>query len=81
MEHRRRESPTERPVEAVAVGAVHDAADDGDTQGTTKLTARPHTSKKKKVAKAAAASAVAVGAVMVAKRSMSKDEDEFEYTP
>lgn len=50
-------------------------------EGTTKLTARPHTSKKKKVAKAAAASAVAVGAVMVAKRSMSKDEDEFEYTP
>jgi hypothetical protein len=50
-------------------------------EGATKLTARPHTSKKKRAAKAAAAAGVAVGAVMVAKRSMSKDEDEFEYTP
>jgi hypothetical protein len=50
-------------------------------EGAAKLTARPHASKKKRVAKAAAAGAVAVGAVMVAKRSMSKDEDEFEYTP
>ena len=30
---------------------------------------------------AAAAGAVAVGAVVVAKKALSKDEDEFEYTP
>jgi hypothetical protein len=38
-------------------------------------------SKKRKVAKAAAVGAVAVGAAVVAKKAMSKDEDEFEYTP
>jgi hypothetical protein len=38
-------------------------------------------SKKRKVAKAAVVGAVAVGAAVVAKKAMSKDEDEFEYTP
>jgi len=33
------------------------------------------------VAKAAAVGAVAVGTVVVAKKALSKDEDEFEYTP
>jgi len=46
-----------------------------------KITAPPKTSKKKKVAKAAAVGAVAVGTVVVAKKALSKDEDEFEYTP
>jgi len=50
-------------------------------QGAARLAAKPHTSKKRRAAKAAAAGAVAVGAVVVAKRAMSKDEDEFEYTP
>ena len=50
-------------------------------QGAMRLTAKPTTSKKRKVAKAAAVGAVAVGTVVVAKRAMSKDEDEFEYTP
>ena len=49
--------------------------------GAVRLAAKPTTSKKRRAAKAAAAGAVAVGAVVVAKRAMSKDEDEFEYTP
>ena len=72
---------TDNIADAITPLATRMARDPEIREGTTKLTARPHTSKKKKVAKAAAASAVAVGAVMVAKRSMSKDEDEFEYTP
>jgi hypothetical protein len=50
-------------------------------QGADKLTARPHPSKKRRAAKVAAAGAVAVGAAVVAKKALSKDEDEFEYTP
>ncbi len=50
-------------------------------QGAVRLTAKPGMSKKRRAAKAAAAGAVAVGAVVVAKRAMSKDEEEFEYTP
>jgi hypothetical protein len=38
-------------------------------------------SKKRKVAKAAVVGAAAVGAAVVAKKAMSRDEDEFEYTP
>jgi preprotein translocase subunit Sss1 len=50
-------------------------------RGVAKATAKPKASKKKKVAKAAAVGAVAVGTVVVAKKALSKDEDEFEYTP
>ena len=50
-------------------------------KGYAKMTAPPKASKKKKVAKAAAVGAVAVGTVVVAKKALSKDEDEFEYTP
>ena len=50
-------------------------------QGASKLSAKPGGSKKRRVAKVAAAGAVAVGAAVVAKKAMSKDEDEFEYTP
>lgn len=50
-------------------------------QGASKLAAKPPSSKKRRVAKVAAAGAVAVGAAVVAKKAMSKDEDEFEYTP
>jgi hypothetical protein len=50
-------------------------------KGMAKATAQPKASRKKKAAKAAAAGAVAVGAVVVAKKALSKDEDEFEYTP
>lgn len=50
-------------------------------QGASKLSAKPSSSKKRRVAKVAAAGAVAVGAAVVAKKAMSKDEDEFEYTP
>jgi hypothetical protein len=48
-------------------------------QGAARLSTKP-SSKKRRAAKAAAAGAVAVGAAVVAKRAMSKDEDEFEYT-
>jgi len=50
-------------------------------EGATKLQAQRKPSKKRRAAKVAAASAVAVGAAVVAKRALSKDEDEFEYTP
>lgn len=50
-------------------------------EGATKLQAHRKPSKKRRAAKVAAAGAVAVGAAVVAKRALSKDEDEFEYTP
>ena len=71
-----RSAATDRRVQDEVVKAAKELR-----EGATKLSARPHSSRKRKVAKAAAASALAVGAVMVAKKSMSHDEDEFEYTP
>jgi hypothetical protein len=71
-----RSAATDRKVQDEVVKAAKELR-----EGASKLTTRQSTSKKRRVAKAAAAGAVAVGAVMVAKRSMSKDEDEFEYTP
>jgi hypothetical protein len=50
-------------------------------RAATKLQSQSRPAKKRRVAKVAAAGAVAVGAAVVAKRAMSKDEDEFEYTP
>ena len=50
-------------------------------EGATKLQAQRKPSKKRRAAKVAAVGAVAVGAAVVAKRALSKDEDEFEYTP
>jgi hypothetical protein len=50
-------------------------------QGANKLSSQTRPPKKRRMAKVAAAGAVAVGAAVVAKRAMSKDEDEFEYTP
>ena len=50
-------------------------------QGANKLQAQRKPTKKRRAAKVAAAGAVAVGAAVVAKRALSKDEDEFEYTP
>ena len=71
-----RSAATDRRVQDEVVKAAKELK-----EGATKLSARPHSSRKRKVAKAAAASALAVGAVIVAKKSMSHDEDEFEYTP
>jgi len=50
-------------------------------EGASKLQAQRKPSKKRRAAKVAAAGAVAVGAAVVAKKALSKDEDEFEYTP
>jgi hypothetical protein len=50
-------------------------------ESAARVQAQRKPSKKRRAAKVAAASAVAVGAAVVAKRALSKDEDEFEYTP
>jgi hypothetical protein len=47
----------------------------------SRLVAKPKVSRRRRAIKAAITGAAVVGTAVVAKKALSKDEEEFEYTP